>query len=276
MTSEAINNLQAVNPGAGGNYWEPDVAIIASVYPAAVVKRHRRNGFETFAIDAAPKGEYRTCAVFGGFENCRIRDSVSVMPVPVDGASVAVDLVREWAEDIGRYGNTVQGRPGIGVIEGVWTEMPAGFNRRTADLTHGQYVERLQRWYKVEPTQDELDRLLAQQEMYFRFLVGEADAYEASGQLKELAPLRGLYSMALHWLGDFSEDRKWDREIRNVVTKRCLACTQAIPIGALVCQHCQQNLVLFCEQIGVVPAEEQDAAVRAQVMRRQARKKGDS
>lgn len=188
-------------------------------------------------MPAAPKGSYALLRVYDTWTLTKdlnligvaetYADAQSMVRSPVSCEGVAMDLLRQWAQDC--PGNASGAKPGVMVIEG------------------------------DEPTQLELDGLWQTQVTYFRWLVMKADEYWITGKREYITE---DHRRALRWLG--SEDRDWFKKILAVHYKACPACAEQINIMAVQCRHCQTNLVKFWRDMGVLrPTEDQDPGVFA-------------
>jgi hypothetical protein len=125
----------------------------------------------------------------------------------------AVSLVQEWS---GHYSMAGGNRPGIEVIRG------------------------------PEPTPEELADLHARQREFSRYFVNEADNFWLQGR-RDRIRVGGLHHMCAAYMGIKNDpNHPWVSDMVNAF-KACVACGENIISTALVCKHCQQDLLRFCE-----------------------------
>jgi len=135
-------------------------------------------------------------------------------PIPAGGPhGVAVDIVKCWTS--GRFTESAAGGPGIRVYD------------PTRDL------------------QEQLEMLRAHQSTYFKDLIHQADEF---AQRAEMRNITNLHRLAAEWEG--VKDRKWFEAIQAKVTKSCPGCGETINANAIICKHCNINIILFAEEMG--------------------------
>lgn len=134
-------------------------------------------------------------------------------PILAGGPSgVAVDLVKCWTS--GRFTESASGGPGIRVYDA------------KRDLN------------------EQLAELRAHQSVYFRDLIHQADEFS---QRSEMRNITNLHRMAADWEG--VKDRKWFEAIQAKATKSCPGCGETINANAIICKHCNVNIIIFAEDM---------------------------
>lgn len=112
-----------------------------------------------------------------------------------------------------------------------------------------------------EPTQEEIDKVTANQRIYFERLVVDAKAKEAQGNRKDITD---AHRMAGRWFG---MDEEWIPRMTERKMKDCRACGEKILAKALRCKHCNVDLLEFYRKHNLSPDPITDPVV-ADIMTR--------
>jgi len=119
------------------------------------------------------------------------------------------------------------------------------------------------------PTEEELERVRAQQTAHFTYLFNDAVSSYAS-QKTEL--ITDLHRDACSWLG--RDDLPFLKKIRQVSVKDCPACGESIMAAALRCHKCTANLPEWYASYGITPESlgKEDEAVSSFLLKLPANK----
>lgn len=174
-----------------------------------------------YEIPAVEKGSYRTLRVYDTAQLCQIinpQDEAVQAPAPVPCGVVAGALIFDWAE----AGLSVAAEEGgkcalgVGIIAG------------------------------DEPAEQEVERLMSQQALYFTALVRSADQHWLNGAYLNIA---GIHRTAAKWLELPRDKHEWMGVIPQAQQQQrvgCLLCGEMIVKGAVKCRYCATDLLAYC------------------------------
>lgn len=185
---------------------------IVSVYPREL-KANRPygpiegQGSTDFILPAAPKDGYSKLVVEDCFQGTYYGENVSPQYRYdlVKAQSIADDIVNIWTKKV--VGADSGFGPGIFIAEG------------------------------DEPTQMELRNARDGQELYFEYLINQA---ETKYRVFKFDEITDTHRAAAVWMG--REEVEWLRPIRRIKTKECPLCITNIPEQAVVCPNCKRDI----------------------------------
>ncbi len=211
---------------------------LISVAPIEYRKQYIFAGFPTYVLPAAPKGGYAMVRVYDhqiwqlNRNTVTDTDPGKMDLLPMDANAVATDFFNYCI--LGNLGATEGRRPGVILCAG------------------------------KEPTEAEISEAFRTHTEYARWVVNDGTALYNKDQHQNITD---EHRRQADWLG---VDVPWRDRPDRVETKKCVACGGKIFAEALRCNHCQVNLVEFCESMDIVP--EGDPVVARVIAARAAKK----
>jgi hypothetical protein len=192
---------------------------IVSIFPMELeaTLRHGPVGtnkaFTRYVMPAAPKDGYTTLVVEDGQEWIMNWEIRELRPAPHSATSIANSLVHLWTS--GTLGADSGFKPGIMLCAG------------------------------DTPTEEELAHLREQQTRFFRALIDDGHAMFNRQEFKNISD---LHRAAARWMG---VRVPWLVQLEQAQEKKCAACGENILTTALVCKHCNTNLVNFFREMNL-------------------------
>lgn len=171
---------------------------------------------QLYIMEAAPRDGYTTLTVLDTaqlVQNVAMPDSdYELMPAPIHAHQLRESLVQKWTAYT--VGATSESRIGIGAI------------------------------VDAEPSEQEVEYLRKIQAHYFQYLVVQGDQHWRHGEVKNIID---LHFQAADWL-NVIDSHEWARGMQRREMKDCLACRNGIDAHAVVCEHCNKDLIHFLDQ----------------------------
>lgn len=165
------------------------------------VRPYSLNGVDafntTYILTANAKGQHSTCKVTDAFDRFQIGEN-DYRPVPEAADGIANDIIGQWTK------NTVVPPPGVILCAG------------------------------DEPTQEEIERAHAIQQIHCEYLRNKASELWATDHKQEATSPQ--YRRASIYLGYTSDP--WLMPEKPQQTETCPWCGQQVPAGVANCFHC--------------------------------------
>jgi hypothetical protein len=196
---------------------------IISVSPVEYRKQYVYDKHPTYVMPAAPKGGYSKLHVWD--HQIWLRDLSTVDPdnnnpgqmkrALMPATTVATDFANHCI--LGNLGAKDGAHPGVVLCAG------------------------------LEPTAEEIQRAFHEHTIYARWCANDGTMLFNQGQHHNITD---EHRRQAEWLG---VNVPWKTVLERQDTKKCIACGGQIFAEALRCNHCQVNLVEFCESMDMVP-----------------------
>lgn len=189
---------------------------IVSVYPMEKRAEHpygpvKGMGAFEFVLPAAPAKGWSKLVIEDCYQKVYLGENVGHKFDLIEADNIARALVENWVSTV--VGADSGFGPGIFICAG------------------------------DEPTKEELSRARENQELYFEYLINQAEAKFRANKFDEITD---THRAAAKWMG--RENVEWLRQIKRQAMKDCPLCFASIPEPATVCPNCTRT-------IGQIPSD---------------------
>ncbi len=183
---------------------------IVSVYPMEKRVEHpygpvKGMGSYEFVLPAAPANGYSKLVVEDCYQKVYLGENIGFKFELIEAMTIAQALVGNWVSTV--VGADSGFGPGVFIAAG------------------------------DEPTKEELARARENQELYFEYLINQAETKYRANKFEEITD---THRAAAKWMG--RENVEWLRQIKRQQMKECPLCFAMIPQQASVCPNCTRDI----------------------------------